>query len=683
MAELDPNHGAKDENSKTRVTRWTQKLLDLSLRNRLLNARDSKQIRPLAADSVAALEDRLAADRSVAILSADARKVTSDALRSALSEDETRRRLKELHRLAKTGLEESGVNALYLALGFLAWRPKGADAKEYRAPILLMPVRMSRRNVSEGYTISRIDEDTALNATLVEFLRVEFGIAVEGVEPLPEDDSGVDVDKVLAAFSEAAEGMDGWSVAPDAALGHFSFGKFVMWKDLSSRADRLAAHPLVSHLMKGGGDYDDGVEVFPPDDVAAHVRYGQLFTPLSADSSQLAAVLYSAAGKSFVLHGPPGTGKSQTITNLIAHNLALGRKVLFVSEKKAALDVVHRRLSSIGLKPFCLELHSNKSGKTEVLAQFKEALDFADRGVPNEWQGTVERISRSRAELDAPVAALHRRQANGLTAYDCFASRIAGGSKTFPITGARCADRTESAISDARERVRQAAADWRGTTPEAFKALGVVGTFAWNPAAEEEMRGKLSALRAKGSFARGLSVLFGAGGAVRFGSGGAGRFDGFGADVAAKLDAAIAAMGESRGVMRYRESAEAVARLIGGGFAAALESGAIDPKDACESFDRSVAETTLGEVLRAEPALASFAGLRREEQIVEFRRLDAEYAELAKHAVRARLAAALPLGRLGDCPDGCELGIIRRECAKKARQKPVRQLLAEARGVVG
>ena len=100
-------------------------------------------------------------------------------------------------------------------------------------------------------------------------------------------------------------------------------------------------------------------------------------------------------------------------------------------------------------------------------------------------------------------------------------------------------------------------------------------------------------------------------------------------------------------------------------------------------FDRSLEEATLNEILRVESALASFAGIKREEQIIEFRRLDAEYAELVKHAVRAKLAALLPSGRLGDCPDGCELGIVRRECAKKARQKPIRRLLAEARGIIG
>ena len=672
-----------DEKTMNRVARWTQKLLDLSLRNRLLNARDSKQLLPLSVDSVSSLEDRLYAGHAVPVFPSDAAKAPSDALKSTLSAEETRRRLKELYRVAKTGLEESGVNALYLAMGFLRWRPGGSGAKDYSAPILLMPVRLSRRSMSEGYSLSRLDEDTSLNTTLVEFLRSEFGITVEGVDPLPEDASGVDVDAVMSSFGAAIGGQDGWAVEASAGLGYFSFGKFVMWKDLSTRSAQLAAHPLVAHLMKGGGDYDDGVEVFPPEEVAAHAKYGEVFTPLSSDSSQLAAVLYSAMGKSFVLHGPPGTGKSQTITNMIAHNLACGRKVLFVSEKKAALDVVHRRLASVGLGPFCLELHSNKSGKADVLAQFAEALDYVDKGLPNEWGPTVGQIEACRARLDAPVAALHRRQRNGLSAYDCFADRIVSAPAVFRLSGARFSDRSEEDVSVARESVMQAAADWRGTTPEAVRALDAVSSFAWNPAAEEQMRGKLASLRARGSLSRGLSVLFGGGGVLRFKGGFADRFAGFGADFVQKLDAAIAYMGESRGVMRYRASADSAVKLVGGGFVAALEKGAFDPAMAGEAFDRALAETTLNEILSGEPALASFAGLNHEEQVLEFRRLDAEYSELVKHTVRARLAASLPLGRLGECPDGCELGIIRRECAKKARHKPVRQLLAEARGMVG
>ena len=288
-----------EDKATNRVTRWTQKLLDLSLRNRLLNARDSKQLLPLEGGDVAELENRLSADRPIAIEGASDKK-QPDALRSSLTPEETSRRLRELYRLAKTELEESGVNALFLALGFLKWRPKGANAKDYRAPILLMPVGLTRKNVREGYVLSRLDEDTELNATLVEFLKAEFGVKIDGLDPLPEDDSGVAVAKVLDVFREAVKAFPEWAVEEGAALGNFSFGKFVMWKDLSARADQLSAHPFVAHLMKGGGDYDDGVEVFPPEEVGAHIKYGELFTPLSADSSQLAAEHFSLCAPSVV-----------------------------------------------------------------------------------------------------------------------------------------------------------------------------------------------------------------------------------------------------------------------------------------------------------------------------------------------------------------------------------------------
>lgn len=666
------------------MVRWTQRLLDLSLRNRLLNARGCRHILPLECDAIGSIEDRLSGGASVAIDSVSQTARSTGSLRTSLGEDEMRRSLKELYRLAKADMEEAGVNALYLALGFLVWRPKGGGDRSFRAPLLLMPVQLSRRNVRDGYAVSRIDDDTVLNATLMEFLRVEFGLSVAGVDPLPEDASGVAVDQVLQAFREAVKGMEGWSVESAAALGHFSFGKFVMWKDLSSRADALAAHPLVAHMMKGGGGYDDGVEAPDGDELVSSVAYERLFAPMSADASQLAAVLLSAKGKSFVLHGPPGTGKSQTITNLIAHNIALGRRVLFVSEKKAALDVVHRRLGKVGLGPFCLELHSNKSGKGDVLAQFAEALDYVDKGVPLEWDRTTGALERLRSELDATVAALHRRENNGLSAYDCFSSRMCeGGAKAFPLCGISVSGWSERQVAEARELVQKTAADWRGTTAEAFAALKAVASFEWNPSAEADVRAKLAALRGMSNFMRGLSVLFGGKGVLARKPGFASRFEGFSGDFPARLDAALSAIGESRGVMRYRASRAAACGTVGEGFAEALEGGVIDPDLAGESFDRSLAAKTLDEILSREPALANFSGLRHEERILEFRRLDEEYAALVQHVVRARIAFDMPDGRLGDCPDGCELGVLRRECRKKSRQKPIRRLLSETRGIVG
>lgn len=430
-----------------RLGRWQQKLLDLSTRNRLLNVREGKFAIPLLCPEVGEMEDFLAAGRPLAVgpISRLLGSVDVNELRkkdfsdletpmqsllkgeleqrrlwSFLSERDLDRSLKSLYRESRTDLEEGGVNTLYLALGFLEWTTSSRIGARYHAPILLVPVRMDRGAVADGVKLVRIDEDTVVNETLLELLRSEFRIEVPGLSPLPTDASGVDVPLVLDIFRQAVKDREGWEVRPVAVLGRFSFGKFVMWNDLTARKDELAKNPLVRHLMFGGGVYDDGVEAFPEEEVSARVDPANLFCPMSADSSQLAAVLYSAMGKSFVLHGPPGTGKSQTITNIIAHNLALGRRVLFVSEKKAALDVVHRRLASIGLRPFCLELHSNKAGKSDVMRQFEESMSVADTREPADWSIETQRLQALRAELDGHVRELHREFPNGLSAYRCF-----------------------------------------------------------------------------------------------------------------------------------------------------------------------------------------------------------------------------------------------------------------------
>lgn len=441
-----------------RVARWAQKLLDLSLGNRLLNLKDSKKIIPLLCPNIGALEDRIAANETVVIQSLSGllgeqkyedylkgrlnynvadfnanleKELGKHHLWTKLSPAETQKRLKELYRLAKLDLEESGVNTLFLALGFLEWNLGPDDEKSYRSPILLVPIRFERRSIADGIRVTRLDDDTVLNATLVELLRCQVGIAVNGLDPLPIDASGVDVPQIMDRFRDVAAQKEGWSVSEEAMVGHFSFGKFVMWKDMTSRMDAFKKNKLVNHLIGGGGMFDDGVEVFTPEEVAKYIDPAKLYCPMSADSSQLTAVLYSAIGKSFVLHGPPGTGKSQTITNIIAYNLAIGRKVLFVSEKKAALDVVYKRLSSIGLAPFCLELHSSKAGKTEVLSQFSAALKVADRSEPSAWNETVDSINRLKSELNGYVDALHAVHPNGLSAYDCFCGLLTKGASRF------------------------------------------------------------------------------------------------------------------------------------------------------------------------------------------------------------------------------------------------------------
>ncbi|MBO7482490.1 MAG: DUF4011 domain-containing protein [Kiritimatiellae bacterium] len=656
-----------------RVARWTQKLLDLSLRNRLLNARETKELIPLACLDIAKLEDRLASSQSVQLKSGD---LTDAFLVSKATQEETDKRLKWLFRAAKTDLEESGLNTLFLALGFLRWTPPQRDAKQCAAPLVLMPARLVRKSVSD-IRLEALDEDTLVNPTLVELLRAEFRIQVKGVDPVPTDDNGVDVNAILSAFADAVKDRPGWEVVRDAALGRFSFGKFVMWKDLSSRLDSLMKNGLVAHLVSGGGAFDDGVEVFPPEEIAEHIDPTDLICPMSADSSQLAAVLYSRLGKTFVLHGPPGTGKSQTITNLIAHNLAHGRRVLFVSEKKAALDVVHNRLAKVGLKPFCLELHSNKSGKAEVLAQFREALEASVQPEGTERELVARQLAETGAALDGYVKALHKVHPNGVTAYDCFSRLISeqDGNPLPPnistLVWRDTLAETREAKDAARETAVRLANDLAALDRAALAALAPAKDAEWTPEYERSLASAASDLASaskSGLFAR-LSAAFRNRALVPFGA--AFRL------TPAAADAIAAAVPGSRAVMRYRATRAVAAKKGLSSFAAKMESEPMSADEAARLFDRAHASRMLDQLLETEPSLAKFNGLDHRERIVRFRELDDRLSALAKSAALAKIADRMPLDLKGKATKASELGILRHECEKKMRHKPIRQLLRE------
>ena len=516
QAEVDLSALDSSGTQPGRVRRWTQKLLDLSLRNRLLNVRDTKQIIPIACTDITVLEDKLAADESIALntlsnllnekdihdlsmLRGSEVKTEIKALLDAeldqhrlwsiLPPPELNKRLVAVYRQSKSDLEEGGVNTLFLAVGFLEWKMSERDEKTYLAPILLIPIQIRRKSVAEGFRISRLDEDTMINETLLELLRSQFQLTVPGLDPLPADDSGVDVARVMQIFRQTLKDMKGWEVREEARIGLFSFGKFIMWNDMTARRDDLRKNSIVNHLIEGGGLFDDGIEVFPPEEIAQHLDLKNLCCPMSADSSQLTAIVYSGMGKSFVLHGPPGTGKSQTITNIIAHNLALGRRVLFVSEKKAALDVVHNRLTKIGLKPFCLELHSNKAGKTDVLKQFAEALQIPESNPPAEWDTVVASMEQSREELNRYVRELHKVYPNGLSAYDCFSRTLCLTEPPDPGLAPEIdfLMQTREDRETAERLVVDLAIAFRGAAHDALDALRILDPVPWSPVLENDI----------------------------------------------------------------------------------------------------------------------------------------------------------------------------------------------------
>lgn len=433
-----------DDGPAGKLTLWQRKLLDLTTRNRLLHLPDSaKGVRLLCPDP-AALEDLLSGGGRIRVLPVpdletsgrdealyeqqNNESLVDEVARQALARGEVLASLEkvkleatliDLFRKARSDLEEGGANTLFLAIGFLKWKKSADDPKTYSAPLILLPVKLERKSALSGVTLGLLDEEPRFNLTLLELLRHDFELAIPGLEgDLPSDESGIDVAGIWNTVRRAVRDVPGFEVSTELVLGTFSFAKYLMWKDLNANAALLLQSPLVRHLLEPG-EADEGfsgVGDFPrPERLDATVTPAQLFAPLPADSSQLAAVVASANTRSFVMDGPPGTGKSQTIANMIAHNLALGRRVLFVAEKRAALDVVYRRLAEKGLGEFCLELHSSKASKVEVLKQLERAWDVSDALTTEEWEREAARLQTLRSRLNELVNVLHRRSDNGLT----------------------------------------------------------------------------------------------------------------------------------------------------------------------------------------------------------------------------------------------------------------------------
>lgn len=426
---------------------WERKLLDLTLRNNLLNLRITKNTVQLIFTQLPKLEDALAEGKEFQVLAkptdwdnplrnagvyqsinitdpiADLieHEFSLKRLRSYLPENELAASLTNLYRASRLSIEENGANTLFISLGMLKWYETPESEKARYAPILLMPVEIIRKSSQKGYVIRTREEETMMNITLLEMLRQDFGIGIGGLENLPRDESGIDVRQVLNTIRQSIMSFSRWNVEEQTFLGIFSFSKFIMWHDIHQNTDKLSENKIVASLISGKLEWDTQTESVTNDFDESH-HPATLLLPISADSSQLEAITESAMDKSFVLHGPPGTGKSQTITNIISNALYNGKKVLFVAEKMAALNVVRDRMEKIGLGPFCLELHSNKSKKSSVLDQLKRTSEITRSNPPENFRSEAERIQNLRAELNEYVKALHKKYPFGFSLFECFSA---------------------------------------------------------------------------------------------------------------------------------------------------------------------------------------------------------------------------------------------------------------------
>jgi very-short-patch-repair endonuclease/DNA polymerase III delta prime subunit len=308
-------------------------------------------------------------------------------------------RLLNTYYAARTSLEEQGVNILFLTLGMLKWYEKDNGKEQRQAPLILIPVSLERSSARERFRLRYTAGEIETNISLQSKIKGEYGISLPDI---PETDE-ISVTAYIDEIAAVVNGMPGWEVTMDAVeLGFFSFGKLMLYHDLDSEHwpadEQPAAHPILQSLFGAGFNESTPAvteDAFIDTETTAH----ELHQVVDADGSQLLAMLAVQEGRNLVIQGPPGTGKSQTITNLIANAIGEGKKVLFVAEKMAALEVVKRRLDSIQLGDACLELHSHKANKKELHQELRHTLELGKPAIL-QLQQEVSLLDDYRAELN-------------------------------------------------------------------------------------------------------------------------------------------------------------------------------------------------------------------------------------------------------------------------------------------
>ncbi len=364
---------------KNRLERWKRSLIDLTKRNRLLNYNPSRvttiQIRSEASTELFRLVQL--DGKPMKFLPAqeilDAVPAKDKFLETVLSEEKLNDSLLRIYRKSSSLFEEQGLSTLFMALGMLEWYESDDSEAPLKAPLLLLPVDLTRKLAWQDFSLKTTGDDPVINPALIEQLRLGYELLMP---ELPESLDEFDLDLFFSTVQEIISKQKRWRINKDIYLDFFSFQKFLMYKDMERYEEHYYQNSLIQALCNASGSK---IAALPSDIEKADLDQVLLpestFHVLDADSSQQRAILAVKSKHNLIIEGPPGTGKSQTIANLIADALSDKKTVLFVSEKMAALEVVYKRLETIGLHDFCLQLHSHKTNKRAVYDEIIRVLD--------------------------------------------------------------------------------------------------------------------------------------------------------------------------------------------------------------------------------------------------------------------------------------------------------------------
>ena len=353
----------------------------------------------------------------------DPERYTDNKLQTNHSSTELQKRLFNTYHTSRTAIEEQGVTTLYIALGMLEWYESESSDILRRAPLILIPVELNRTSVRANFRVQYTEEEVGTNLSLQEKLKTEFRIQLPDL-PGVDDLNQSSILKYFEEVNEAIGNSKRWSVDESAVeLGFFSFAKFLMYCDLDVTNwpdNTLSEHQILDSVLVNGFQEPDSSIEDSVSNVDQHLTPENTYHVVNADSSQALAIHDVSEGRNLVIQGPPGTGKSQTITNLIAASIAEGKRVLFVAEKMAALEVVKRNLDKVGLGNACLELHSHKMNKKAVVDELKRILDTSQPQL-TDLQQELESLLDDRNRLNSYCEAVNTPIGeSGITPYQAY-----------------------------------------------------------------------------------------------------------------------------------------------------------------------------------------------------------------------------------------------------------------------
>ena len=397
----------------TKVEEWKKRLLDIGRTNKLINYKELR-VGSITIDTPDYKEifNTLYTKNEVLefIKKSEIDNPEEKPLREILeegqvltkkSDSELKKSLDNLRLRGKNSLEQQGVNILYLGMGFLEWIDR--ENKKTKSPILLFPVSIIQGNIFENNKLKLSGDEVVLNPALQLKFESEYNIILEN----PTEDDLLDIDKYFKDIEKVINNPM-WEINMQVELGTFSFQKISMYKDFDELENETLNNKVVAAVIGEDVEINSEEVVNSLETNIDNINPNEVFQVLDADSSQQEAILAAKKGLSFVMQGPPGTGKSQTITNIIAECLSMGKRVLFVSEKLAALNVVYNRLKQVGLDEFCLQLHSNKSNKKDIIKELAETLSRPSHNEKSNYTTTLNNLYNIRQELNSYTKEIHK-----------------------------------------------------------------------------------------------------------------------------------------------------------------------------------------------------------------------------------------------------------------------------------